>query len=70
MSPAEKCLLLGIGAVMSAGSMSRWQRPDIGPAISYARRCDLAPSEAYKASAVALWSTAPEKQPCPGGKKK
>jgi len=65
VSIAEKCILTAIAGLLAGSSMSKWRPPEIAPALAYAYRCQLSPADAYKASAVALWSLAPEKQPCP-----
>jgi len=54
-----------MAGLLAGGSMCKWRPPDIAPALDYARRCGLGPGDAYKASAVALWSTHPQRQPCP-----
>jgi len=65
MSPAEKCILIAIGGLMLGSSMASFKRPDIAPALAYAKRCGLKPHDAYKASAVALWSKNIGRHPCP-----
>ena len=65
MSPGEKVILIAIGGLLLGSSMSKWRPPDVAPALAYAKRCGLGPNDAYKATAVAVWSTAPDRQPCP-----
>lgn len=66
MTIPERCLLIGAAGLLLAGSMARWKPADVGPAIAYARRCQIGPNESYKAAAVAVWVKDVERHPCPG----
>jgi hypothetical protein len=45
MSPAQKCLLLGISAVPIAGSAEKFERPRVDDVVAYSHRCDLPDKE-------------------------
>ena len=57
MSIAASCIPIEMAGLLAGGSKSKWRLSDVTPALPYARRCNLAPSDAYQATALVLQST-------------